>query len=85
MPKISPSSTPQIPSSSTLQSISTMQSQLPPPTPMDFFVNAQYSPMQVPLHDITKNPKKFTPRYFYEESRMMEDHIKIFKEIYNTK
>ena len=49
---------------------------------MAFFSDAQDSPInfQGQLNEFTKNPDKLTPRYVYEESRTVEDHIKVFKE-----
>ena len=54
---------------------------------MAFFANIQDSPisLQPPLHDLPKNPDKFSPRYIYKESRIVEEHTKVFKEIYNRK
>ena len=50
-----------------------------------FFANIQDSPisLQAPLHDLLKNPNKFSPTYIYEESKTTEDDIKVFREIYN--
>ena len=65
-----------------------IQSQPPPPlVPMAFFENTQDSPisLQPLLHNLSKNPIKFAPRYIYEESKMVEEHIKVFKELCNRK
>ena len=65
-----------------------MQSQPPPPpVSMAFFANMQDSPITLKplLHDLPKNLDKFASRYIYEESRTTEDHIKVFREIYNWK
>ena len=51
------------------------------------FENAVDSPINLrgALHDLPKNPKKFCPRFIYGETQTVEDHVKIFKEIFNWK
>lgn len=57
----------------------------PSPPSMVFFTVNEISPLNVgaTLNELSKNPEKLCPKYVYGESRIIEDCIKNFKEIFN--
>lgn len=59
----------------------------PPPAPIEFFENAQSSPLNIQgkIHQLPKNPEKFCPCFIYGESRTAEEHVHAFKELCNRK